>query len=221
MKKLKSLKKPTLSKKSPGTGGTELSPVKATVAPGLKTPEPKIDPEKQLHAAELDSLIGQAEAAETGARSFMEPAATVAKKKRGRPTKEEVAAREPQAQPADALPPPPALDCKPAFQLGFGITSAWLVRYTGESRMALLPEEIEALAQAWAAVAEKHLPTLLATYALEFTAVIVTGTVGIRLYAVTSEIIKEREALYEERLRTQKRAREQEGTPSEVSTALQ
>lgn len=203
MKKVKKLKKPLPKEEHPGIGGTVPTRIE-------KTPEekiqPKVTPEQQLGAQELGSLIAQAEDAETSARGFMEPQATV--KKRGRPKGSKNAEKVEASQPAqEEPPPPPPIQTKPAFELAFGITSTWLCRYTNEPRMALLPTEIDALASAWGAVADKHLPAIMSAYALEITAVIVTGTVGMRLYTISASIIAERQREYEARRAAQQSTR--------------
>jgi hypothetical protein len=168
------------------------------IASGTKV-EPKKDPEKILNAGALDSLISEAEDAEQNTRGFMEPQATVVKRKRGRPPKSETAqaAPDPQGQPAPAGPPPESI-LKPAFKTSFALTSVWLQRKAGDPRVCLLDGEIEELASAWAAVGDKYLPGIMSQYSEEIRATTATVMVGVRLNSIMSQILQERKAARKE-----------------------
>jgi len=150
----------------------------------------KITPEVQLKSSELGKLIQESEQTEATQRQFMEPAA-VTKKKRGRPSNADKQA-ETEAQ-TQATPAVPSFDCAPAFKVIFGITGAWIVRYTGEPELGLLPEEVDALGAAWGAVAQRYLPDFMATHGELFVAVAVTGGVGMRIYTVASKLVEEKQ----------------------------
>lgn len=161
-----------------------------------KTPEPHVSADQRLNVAELDALIGQSEQVESSARQFMEPQSATPKKKRGRPSNAEKAERQSseESRPSQPLPESdPRFDCKPACRLIFGVTSAWIVRYTEEPKMALYDQEIAALGDAWGAVAERYLPAFLNQYGEIVGALAVTGTVGIRLYHVSSQLVEEKQ----------------------------
>lgn len=199
MKKLKLKKKPVQPPAAPKKGAGTAGPKVASSAPA-KTVEPVQSAEKVMKAGELKELLDQAEENEQTGRSLMEPAA-IAKKKRGRPSNAEKAAREaeqPSPGPApNAPPPPPPLDCTPACILTFDLTSKWICRYTEEPRMALHKDEIEGLGKAWGAVANQYLPAWLAQHANLVAACVITGQVGMRLNATAQELVKEKRAAQE------------------------
>ncbi len=176
----------------------------------LKQVEPKTSADQLLKANELKSLLNEADETEQSGRSLMEPAA-VAKKKKGRPSNAEKAAREAQAAPAaQAAPEPqiPAFDCTPAATLTFSMLSAWVARYTEEPRMAMYPEEIQLLGQSWGLVANQYLPQWLAAHANLATAIVITGQVGMRLNSTAQMLIKEKQ-----------RAREMHAAPLRAGSA--
>lgn len=146
------------------------------------------------NSAVLDDLIQSSAEVAEGQRDFMAPQSSV-RKKRGRPTKEEAAEKAASAEANEPTePPPPVIDTKPACEMAFNLASSYLVRTTGEKRMALMPEEIDALATVWGKVLDKHLPAILGEYALEIAALAVTGQVATRIYSVASILVAEKQA---------------------------
>lgn len=205
--KLKQLKKPVLPKKTahPKSLAGTAAPKTTAATATPKGPEPKISPEQALNAKALGSLIDSATELEGEGRQFMEPAATAVKKKRGRPSNAEKAERETQTPPPAATPPgAPPFDCKPACRTIFGITSAWIVRYTEQPAMALLPGEVDGLGDAWGAVCNRYIPDFLAEHGEIVAAVAITGAVSMRLYSVADSLIAEK---HRERNREAERAR--------------
>lgn len=213
VRKSKAGMSPSQAANHAGTAG----PNSHAVNVGPKTPEPKNNADRVLDADGLGDLISQAENTESEARGFMEPAATVTKRPRGRPKGSGNASKNDQASAGngssaggggqEGVPPgPPPFDCRPAFQKVFGITSAWLVRYVDDSRMGLLPEEIQELGNAWGAIANKYAPSMLSAYGEEITAIMVTGAIAARLYQVSGQILAEREAQAKSRMQSYTKA---------------
>lgn len=182
----KNLKKIKVKKPQPKNAKVPVSGVGTTVP----VPAAQTITKHPVNPGALDDLISSASEATEGQREFMSPQGAV-RKKRGRPTKEESEAK---AAEEPTEPPPPVFDSKPACEVGFQMFSGWFVRYTGEKRVALLPEEIENLSIAWGKVLDKHLPAILGEYAIEIAAVMVTGQVASRLYVLTSVIVAEKQA---------------------------
>jgi len=201
-KKLKVKKEKQNQKPVKTPAGTAVSSAPAV---SVAKVEPPISPEQQLKANELNSLIDDAEEAESGSRGFMEPQATV-KKKRGRPSNAERAAREAESANEAAgapppLPPAPSPEMKEAATFLFQMISLSFTRYvnvqTGIPMTVLqakgvgaTPEELESLGHIWGMVGDRYLPSVR-DHALLIAAAGCTGKVGFRIYSSIGALVEE------------------------------
>lgn len=215
-KKIKLLKKSSKLEADQKKNAGSVVPKKVVANAGQKSPEPKINPELQLNAGQLESLITDASESETHSRGFMEPQATV-KKKRGRPSKAEVEAKT-QTTPETAPPEvEEKLDCAPIAKMVWGLTNKWWVSYVGDSRVSATELEIDMLGQAWGKVLEKHLPSALAAWGEEIIAVTVTANIGLRISSAVQLIVEEKKAQREAYVNR----RAQQGTSQAETVAVQ
>ncbi|PWU22992.1 hypothetical protein C5B42_04445 [Candidatus Cerribacteria bacterium 'Amazon FNV 2010 28 9'] len=160
----------------------------------IESPNPAETPETAAKENEIDQLINQAQDSDSDSRSFMQPKES--KRKRGRPKKTDSVASDTQAAEAQVqetqAQPSPEVDFKEPCIMLFNVLSGVLVKQTKLPDMALAPEEVTGLGNAWGAVLNKRMPDYLKENADIIAAGSVTLVVVMRLKNVLDVEVERR-----------------------------